>query len=472
MAVTGTRVPSLPAHPDGRAAEVLASGLLQELSHAFGGPFHFLLPERFDANLAAFRAVLAEAGVAGRVYYAKKANKAAVWVERCAAGGAGVDVSGAGELREALAHGVRGEDIVVTGPAKDTNLLRVAVLQGALIAVDSVEELDHLVALALGPDLALAPGEAARPARVLLRRLPPTQPHSRFGLGNGELAVALRRCAEAGDAVRMEGFSFHLTGYAVQPRADLAGQLVTLCRAARALGLAADRISVGGGFAVDYAAAEDWRGFLAEQRPEHYHAERSFTAADFYPYHSPVAGAGALRAVLAATPAGHAHSLGRLLREAGIALLAEPGRALLDRAGSTVFRVRGVKDRDGYGVLTVDGTSLSLSEQWFNSEYLPDPVLLTPAGPAAGPAAYAACVGGASCLEGDMVTWRKVPFPARPAVGDLLVYPNTAGYQMDSNESPFHELPLPPKVVLDHPPPDAATRRPRWRLDRHATAAR
>jgi len=58
-----------------------------------------------------------------------------------------------------------------------------------------------------------------------------------------------------------------------------------------------------------------------------------------------------------------------------------------------------------------------------------------------------------------------VPFPHRPAVGDLLVYLNTAGYQMDSNESPFHELPLPPKVVVEPAPEPAA--RPRWRLDRH-----
>ncbi|MFC4511766.1 MULTISPECIES: Y4yA family PLP-dependent enzyme [Streptomyces] len=456
-AVTTTRAaaaPPLPAHPDPEASAVLESGLLQELSYAFDGPFHFLLPDRFDTNLAAFRAALAEAGVAGRVYYAKKANKAAVWVERCAATGAGVDVASAGELREALAHGVRGEDITVTGPAKHEQLLRVAVLQGALIAVDSPGELDRVLALT---------GEVTRPARVLLRRLPPDQPHSRFGLDDEETAAALRRCAAAGPAVSMEGFSFHLSGYALRPRADLAGRLVDECRAARALGLRADRISVGGGFAVDYAAADDWHGFLAEQRPEHYHAGKAFTAGDFYPYHSPLAGAGVLRAVLATTPEGHSASLARLLRDAGVTLMLEPGRALLDRAGATVFRVLGVKERDGYAVLTVDGSSLSLSEQWFNSEYLPDPVLLTEAGPARGPAVVAACVGGATCLESDMVTWRKVPLPARPREGDLLVYPNTAGYQMDSNESPFHDLPLPPKVVVDRP-----AGRPRWRLDRHA----
>ncbi|MGW8554903.1 hypothetical protein [Streptomyces tubercidicus] len=146
----GSRTPglSLPAHPDPPLDAVLRSGLPQELAYAFGGPFHLLLPDRFDANTAAFRAALAEAGADGRTYFAKKANKAAVWIERCAMGGTGVDVAAVGELREALGHGVRGEDIVVTGPAKAGDLLRVAVLQGCLIAVDALDELDRVIALA------------------------------------------------------------------------------------------------------------------------------------------------------------------------------------------------------------------------------------------------------------------------------------------------------------------------------------
>ncbi|MEU7153178.1 Y4yA family PLP-dependent enzyme [Streptomyces sp. NPDC039022] len=456
MAVTGLRpadVPTLPAHPDPGTDRIMDSGLLHELSYAFGGPFHFLLPHRFDANLTAFRAALDDAGVAGRVYYAKKANKAAVWAERCAAHGAGVDVASVPELREALGHGVRGEHIVVTGPAKSDALLRLAALQGCLVAVDALDELDLLVTLALTG--------TARPARLLLRRLPPAQPHSRFGMTAAELDTALDRCVRAGDAVRMEGFSFHLSGYAVQPRADLAGELLDRCLRARELGLRADRISIGGGFAVDYSSARHWQAFLAAQRPAHYHAHKTFEADGFYPYHSPVAGADALRAVLAAVPAGGRTRLADRLKETATLLMAEPGRALLDGAGASVFCVQGVKERDGYRVLTVDGTSLSLSEQWFNSEYLPDPYLVTPDGRARGDAVHPACVGGATCLESDLLTWRKVPFPARPRVGDLLVYPNTAGYQMDSNESPFHDLPLPPKVVVDRLDP-----RPRWRLDR------
>ncbi|MFI6157160.1 Y4yA family PLP-dependent enzyme [Kitasatospora sp. NPDC051170] len=441
---------TLPAHPDPLADRLHAGGLLHELAHGLDGPFHYLLPERFDANLADFRAALTEAGVEGRVHYAKKANKASVFMARCAAGGAGVDVASLGELRDALGHGVRGEHLVVTGPAKSPELLRVAVRQGALIAVDALDELDRLLA----PD-------GARPVRVLLRRHPPTQLRSRFGLDRAQLHAALRRCAAAGDAVRMEGFSFHLSGYEVQPRADLAGELVELCLKARVLGLQADRISIGGGFPVDYVPADAWDTFLGEHGPGQYHGEKAFAVDDFYPYHSPVAGDDALRAILAARPAGDDDdvSLAERLRQAGVMLLLEPGRALLDRAGSSVFRVQGVKDRTGYGIVTVDGTSLSLSEQWFNSEYLPEPLLLPRGEREDGP--YEACVGGASCLDSDLLTWRRIRFPSRPRFGDLIVYPNTAGYQMDSNESPFHELPLPPKVVIDQ---DGD--RPRWRLDR------
>ncbi|MGW0334745.1 alanine racemase [Streptomyces sp. NPDC003011] len=438
------------------------SALLHELSHGLGGPYHVLFPERFDANSAAFREAFAEAGVDGRVYYAKKANKAATFVERAAVAGLGVDVASHGELREALAAGVRGTDLVLTGPAKDDRLLRVAVLQGALVAVDALDELDRLLALA---------AELGRPAQVLLRRLPPGQPHSRFGLDDGEMETALRRCRT--EHVDMAGFSFHLSGYDIRERADLAAESVRLCTRARTLGLRADRVSVGGGFAVDYVDAESWSRFHESTRPEHFHAHKTFSG--YYPYHSPVAGAAALRALLATTPAGEDRSLAELLRTAGVTLLVEPGRALLDQAGCTVFRVQGTKERDGYGILTVDGSSLSLSEQWFDSEFLPDPVLVPYERPDladAGP--YPACVGAATCLESDMLTWRKIPFPVRPAAGDLLVYLNTAGYQMDSNESPFHELPLPPKVVVDTPSSDSGrtrsasdSARPRWRLDRH-----
>lgn len=355
----------LPARLAGWPDTVLGEHqlLLHELADAVGGPYHALFPAEFDANLAGFQAALHSARVDGYVYYAKKANKAAAWPRACAESGAGVDVASIGELADALACGVRGEHLMVTGPAKSAELLRLAILQGCLVAVDSADELAHYRELAgrLGP------------GRLLLRVLPPTQPDSRFGLTDRELSRAVDVCASAPE-LRLEGFTCHLSGYDITERADVAATLVTWCLRARAHGLDVTSISIGGGFPVSYLSAQHWAAFTHD--PADFHAGKGFGG--FYPYHSPVAGADALRSALATTPAGQATTLADLLRGHDLRLLLEPGRALLDQAGCTVFRVQGVKARDSgdYGIVTVDGTSLSLSEQLFDSEFLPEPVLL------------------------------------------------------------------------------------------------
>lgn len=430
--------PAMPAHRDEWELRLLADpDLLRDIAFAVGGPFHVMYPERVGDNIDGFHAAFAQAGVDGAIYYGKKANKAACVVRACAEHGAGVDVASAGELSSALAQGVRGEDLMVTGPAKSAELLWLAARHGALIAVDAPGELDELV-------------RAGLPARVLLRMLPPGS-NSRFGMTDTELDEALGR-ADLGP-VALSGFSFHLPGYDPIARAELAAALVDRCLAAREQGHRTSTISIGGGFAVDYLSEPAWRDFLADSDARHFHADKRFGS--YYPYHTDCPGPDMLRAIL------RHRNLAQRLRENEIRLAIEPGRALLDRAGSSVFRVQGVKTRtaqgDSYQLLTVDGTSLSLSEQWFDSEYLPDPALW----PTRPGAPTPASVGAATCLESDMLSWRRIPLPRAAEIDDLLVYPNTAGYQMDSNESAFHQLPIPPKVVLY----STSGGRFRWTLD-------
>ncbi|MCP2275126.1 Y4yA family PLP-dependent enzyme [Nocardia amikacinitolerans] len=443
----GIVAPPMPAHIDEWERRVLADPhLLDDIAFAVGGPFHLMYPARVGENIRGFRDAFARAGVDGLVYYGKKANKAACVARACAENGAGVDVSSVGELTAALAAGVRGGELMVTGPAKSDDLLWLAVRHGALIAVDSLGELDRLAAIA----------SAATPARVLLRVLPAGSA-SRFGMTEDELDRAQSVIAASGprglEPVQLEGFSFHLSGYDAIARAQQAADLIDRCAAARELGHAADTISIGGGFGVDYVPEGAWREFTDGVDRAWFHAGKSFGS--YYPYHFPAPGPAMLSAILA-----HGDLADRL-RDNDIRLAVEPGRALLDRAGSTVFRVQGSKIRhaDGqpYQLLTVDGTSLSLSEQWFDSEYLPDPVLWPQRPGEPTPTS----VGAASCLESDMLSWRRIPLRRRAEEGDLLVYPNTAGYQMDSNESAFHELPIPPKVVLS----DVREDRLRWTLD-------
>lgn len=430
---------SLPAVEPEWFREVISDrSLIADMAHALGGPFHVLFAPQFARNLKAFTDVLDSAGVEGQVFFAKKANKAGCWLRVCAQLGAGVDAASAPELVHALSCGVRGSDIVVTGPAKSEHLLWLAARHGCLIAVDALDELDRVIALA----------HRGESVRIMLRVLPEVNPHSRFGLDPTELDAALQQCAQQRSRVSMEGFSFHLNGYEVAPRAQLAAQLVDRVVEARAQGLAATSISIGGGFAVSYLDGETWDRFLRDSTESDFHAGKTFT--HFYPYHQKPTGADMLAAILSSEDAGGQGTVGDRFATTGTKLLLEPGRALLNGAGFTVFPVQGFKRRGDYGIITVLGLSMSLSEQWKSSEFLPDPTLwpqessdeLQSTGP------VRCCVGGASCLDYDMLTWRKVELPRQPRYGDLLIYPNTAGYQMDKNESEFHGLPLPPKLEV------------------------
>ncbi|WP_306307252.1 alanine racemase [Nocardia higoensis] len=445
----------MPARLDPWEERILADpNLLGDIAFAVGTPFHLMYPARVRRNIAEFQQAFAAAGVDGVVYYGKKANKAACVARACAEQGAGVDVSSVGELTAALAQGVRGDELMVTGPAKSAELIWLASRHGALIAIDALDELDRLIGAGIA-------------ARVLLRALPEGT-DSRFGMTGAELDEAVEVLAGQTE-VRLTGFSFHLSGYDAAARAVFAAELVGRSLRARERGHEITVLSIGGGFGVDYLSADAWAEFTANAEDTWFHAGKSFGT--YYPYHFPVPGAAMLGAILAhdcPPPAGTARaSLAEILRDNGIRPAVEPGRALLAHAGSTVFGVRGAKTRHAHGspyrLLTVDGTSLSLSEQWFASEYLPDPLLWPPRPDAARSPAEPTptSVGAASCLESDMLSWRRIPLPRPAESGDLLVYPNTAGYQMDSNESAFHELPLPPKVVLHEADGD----RLRWALD-------
>ncbi|MFJ4652591.1 alanine racemase [Nocardia sp. NPDC088792] len=421
----------MPAYRDPWEERLLADPwALPAIAAEIGGPFHLVNPDRVRSNIRAFQDVFVQHRLDGAIYYGKKANKARCAVHACAETGAGVDVSSGGELEAALAGGVRGADLVITGPAKSTELLRQAAAHNALIAIDDPEELERLSATGVS-------------ARILLRVLPPGSA-SRFGMTDDELRKALTLLA--GTRIRLQGYSFHLTGYEIADRAELATALIGRVLEARRLGHAADIISIGGGFGVDYVPEQAWHTFLEEVNPLWFHGDRGFDASTCYPYHFSTPGPAMLAAVL------RHGGLGKRLRDHHIRLAIEPGRALLDRAGSTVFTVQGVKTRDvggtAYDIVTVNGSSLSLSEQWFDSEYLPDPVLWPRRPAAEGDEVTPTCVGGATCLDDDMLSRRRIPLPRAAKIGDLLIYPNTAGYQMDSNESRFHELPIPPKIIL------------------------
>ena len=406
----------------------------------FGSPLNIVWPAQLQANVDTLRQAERRHGLSLTLFYAAKANKSQALVRAAVAAGIGVDVSSEHEFNAALRAGANPAALCATGPVKPAPYLRRLLDAGSLVAVDSLDELAELQALAWA-----AP--PAGPARVLLRCRPGAAAGSRFGLADDELAHAFRRLAGDGRHVQLEGLHAHLSGYSHVHRVEALQQMMAHAAAARTLGLRPRLLDIGGGLPVRYVDPVAYEAFLQAQGPQHYRHGR--VPASFYPYGGAM-DAGHWLDLLLESPGPDGLPLARALKAQDLALALEPGRSLVDQAGLSVFRIARVKALPGgQHVLFVEGSSFSACETWFGSEFLVDPVLITPSRReprTAGP--VRAWVAGHSCLDDDVLTHRLLTFDTLPQPGDLLVWANTAGYQMDLLENEFHRHPMPRRLSV------------------------
>lgn len=426
---------ALPPLLDWTASNLLHSTpqLLMALVRQHGSPLHVLWPHRLKENVQVLRTVLTRHEVRFELFYGAKVNKSPALVRAAVESGIGVDVSSAYELRDALLAGADPRRICATGPVKTDGFLARLQEGDSLIAVDSVHEFNALERL----------GTARRPARVLLRYRPASAYASRFGMDGDEIRHCLQRLAATDHGLVLEGFHFHLGGYAHEPRAAAVHELAAHVAKARALRLRPRVIDIGGGLPIRYVEADLYQHYLREQRPAHYRHGR--VPDSFYPYGGEPE-AGQWLDLFLRSPAPGGGCIADYLRREDLALAIEPGRSLVDQTAVSAFRVHSVKPlaRDRH-VVFVEGSSFSACETWFGSEYLVDPILVSDhAGDGEPCHAY---IAGHSCLDDDVLTNRLIAFPRRPRPGDLLVYANTAGYQMDLLENEFHRHPMPRRLA-------------------------
>ncbi|MBN3857497.1 Y4yA family PLP-dependent enzyme [Paraburkholderia sp. Ac-20340] len=412
---------------------------LAALTQQYGSPLNVVVPQALAGNVERLRTVFRRHGVTHEIFYGAKVNKSPALVRAAVDAGVGVDVSSIYEMRDALHAGIEPRNLCATGPAKTRVFHMALVANRALISVDSVEELDDIEAIAREV-------QPEQPVRVLLRYKPADSQASRFGLEQAQLFYLLKRLAYLKNIISFEGFHFHLAGYRHEPRVAALTQLVSLVEAAREMGLNPAMIDIGGGLPVRYVDQERYRAYLEGQNPTHY--RNASVPRSFYPYGGAIDAATWLDRLLA-SPCIKGLSVAGYLKSQQLTLAIEPGRSLADQAALSVFRITRVKSlADNEAVIFAEGSSFSACETWFGSEFLIDPqhVPLSDApGRQSGP--VRAWVAGHSCLDEDVISNRLIDFSVYPHAGDLLVYANTAGYQMDLLENEFHRHPMPRRIA-------------------------
>jgi diaminopimelate decarboxylase len=267
---------------------------------------------------------------------------------------------------------------------------------------------------------------------------------------------------------------FHLDGYDPGDRVTALGAAMVLVDALRERGHAPGFVDIGGGIPMSYLdSGSQWEHFWSEHRRALRGGREPLTfeghglglvghrgeivgRPNVYPYHqAPIRGAW-LGEILAARVA-RSVSVVEALRERGLQLRLEPGRALLDGCGLTAARVAYRKQRsDGTWLIGVEMNRTQCRST--SDDFLVDPLLVRldkarnrrDEGAATPP--IEGYLVGAYCIERELLTWRRLRFPLGVAVGDIVVFPNTAGYLMHILESSSHQIPLARNLILGSGP--------------------
>ncbi|MFN2459083.1 MAG: diaminopimelate decarboxylase [Candidatus Velthaea sp.] len=369
-----------------------------ELAGVYGTPLHVIDVAEFQLEIERFREAFVTRGIT--IGYAAKAFLCVAVAELLAETPLRLDVCSLGELLTAERGGLPAQRLYFHGCGKTDAELK-AIVDGrvAFGVIDNVEELDRLAALAAGRG----------PVDVMLRMNTGIEAHTheyvrtggentKFGLPLAELDAVLARIAAA-PQLRLIGMHGHVGSRIAEiaPFVDNAAILTGCADRARALRHPVAEIIAGGGIGV-----EDVPG---EPRPLDIERLAAEMIGRF--------GAGPYRLAL------------------------EPGRALIARAGWSLYRVMSVKRQGARRFVIVDGGMADNPRPALYGAYHHLEIMASDARGAPAPATLC----GRSC-ENDVLGEVEIPDGVRS--GDLVALRTTGAYtySMASNYNRFGRPPV------------------------------
>jgi diaminopimelate decarboxylase len=373
---------------------------LSEIAQRFGTPCYVYSRAAIEAAYREFDQGLA--GVEHLVCYAVKANSNLAVLEVLARLGAGFDIVSGGELARVLAAGGKADRVIFSGVGKSQ-----AEIAAALAArihcfnVESEPELERLDRLA---------GAAGVRAPVSLRINPDvdakTHPYistglaaNKFGIPFGRARDVYRQAANL-PHIEVKGIGCHIGSQILEtsPLDEALERVLELARALAGDGIRLEHLDLGGGFGIRYR----------DEKPMDVGA--------------------------------YCRRLAARLRDGGMRVMLEPGRAIVGPAGVLLTRIEYLKLDKARRFAVVDASMSelirpALYESWHDIV----PVVERP-----GPASTYDVVGPV-CESSDVLgTGRDLAVEA----GDLLAILSAGAYGM-SMASNYNSRPRPAEVLVD-----------------------
>ncbi|MGA7991750.1 MAG: diaminopimelate decarboxylase [Thermoanaerobaculia bacterium] len=402
----------LEALRDDRASDPAATSAVSRLAKEFGTPLYVYDKAAITGRFRALRAAFAPRFAKLRLHYALKANGNLAICRLLRSEGAFPEVVSLGEILTAVRAGWDGADVLFTSSSKTPSEIAKTIELGAILNVDSLDELEQASAAAVTAGRTVRLSFRLNPGvdPDTLRHINTGIPESKFGVhldGGGALAAYAR--AKDLPGVSITGVHAHIGSQI----ADTAGyektarKLLAFVKEIRErLGIALAFVDLGGGIGVPYRDGE------AVMSPE------SLAAALEPIWREGVAAAGY-------EPA----------------LWLEPGRALVASSGFLITRVNTVKTTPLKTFVNVDaGSNTLLRPALYDAYHRARVVASVPGAP------RLLDVAGDVCETGDILAEaRTLPLPS---AGDHVVFLDAGAYGF-AMASTYNARPLPAEVLVD-----------------------
>jgi len=404
-----------------------------------------------DENVKRMRETFEKIDVPHLIYYAHKPNKSSVFVKQALKNNIGIDVASRNELISALSAGYQGKYISCTG-TKNQAFLYLAVQQETLISIDNLTELSAIATIQQKL------GKTA--TRVLIRVANPTPTDrslrvktSRFGLCATELADAYQFIIK--NHLQLIGFHFHNDERAPDIKREFITHMIDCIAEAYTYSLSPSIIDIGGGLRSNQLAnMNEWKQFindLSEALVNNKHTDtwRSHSFGMYINEKGKISGREKIEGKflqsdfndvlteIFTTEHHSGRSLAEMVKESFLTIMVEPGFALLQQCGISLFEVVACKQSvSGELMIILDGNMYNLSTQM--TEPLLDPILIQRQTPAIEQTSSGYLIGNL-CREEDVLIKRAVHLTAEPKPGDLICFINTAAYTSDFEDAQPHQ---------------------------------
>lgn len=436
---------------------------LDDLFQEYGSPINIHHTGPFGKNYDRFVQIFDKHKLPHTIFFARKANPCKIFVKESKRLGFGVDTASYRELKQCLDLGCNPKKLVLTAAVKNEKLVNLALQHDVLMILDNEDECRLVNRLA---------GELGKTAEIGIRisgfQYRGNKLYSRFGFDKDHVVEFITSHLGRGfeyENLQFDGFHFHLDGYSAEQRSEALLESIHLADRLLTQDIRTSFIDMGGGILMNYLSSlYEWEAFWSELkkavRGDRHPITFGNTGLGYelingklhgepyaYPYYNESSKEDFLDEVLSyqnqkkETPAS-------LLRERGIEIRIEPGRSLLDQTGFTMAKVihRKIDSRGNWLIgLEMNRSQLNSS----SADFLLDPVIIQVKNNSREMRPAPVFFTGGYCLEQDIILKRKIVLSCLPEAGDIVCFPNTAGYMMHFYETRSHLFDFTINLVID-----------------------